>query len=225
MPVREVKLSLDTAALRKALNLTEAQLPDDATDDQINEVITGVKVPNASPDAPAAQNPPAGDLAPTGQEPTDPNHPPGFAGPGAEQGPPKANVPGGVTVDKEQWEAVNSELAVVRQEREAREKKEDQEFLKTAARSGKIPPARIDHYMTLMKADRDGTRTFIDGLAASLPMNEVGSLGELDDTLKASDYEESWLSPGERHRIENARKAVSEGRYGDVEPGSIVREA
>lgn len=214
MPEREVKLSLDIAVLRESLGLSEEELPDDATDEQVNEAILTQK---------ASADPVVGDdddddekgkkKKATKKEPD------------KKPDPVKSNVPGGVTVDQEQWAAVNNELAVVRTEREAREKKEDIEYLQKASRGGKIPPPRIDHYMKLMKADRPGTREFIDGLAQSLPVQEVGSLGDLDDALKASDYEESWLSPGERRRIETARAAYADGRVGDVEPGTIIREA
>jgi hypothetical protein len=80
--------------------------------------------------------------------------------------------------------------------------------------------------MSLMQRDREGTRGFVDSLPESLPVGpEYGGMGDLDDSLKASEYPEQWLAPSERRRVETARLAYKEGRVGDVEPGSIVREA
>lgn len=231
MPVREVKLSLDTAALRSALGLSETELPDDASDEQINAILAE-RGNTGNPDAPAATLPPDVPVAGTPQEPneganTPPSgqQPPAQASAGGQTQPPR-QLPGGVVIDAEMWRQTQEELSVVRAEREKRELREDQEYLTVAVRAGKIPPTRIDHYMTLMKADRDGTREFIDSLPQSLPMQrEVGGLGDLDDALKASDYPESWLAPGERRRIKAAQAAYAEGRIGDVEPGAIIREA
>jgi hypothetical protein len=104
----------------------------------------------------------------TPQEPNEgaggnPQQPPTQASttPAASTTPPRS-VPGGLIVDQGQWEQMNNELATVRAEREKREQREDQDFLAKAARGGKIPVNRIDHYMTLMKADREGTRQFIE---------------------------------------------------------------
>jgi hypothetical protein len=117
------------------------------------------------------------------------------------------------------------ELRVVRADREKRERNEDAEFIRKAVRAGKFPGARADHYMTLMQADRDGTRKFIEDLPEGLPVTEMGNLGSLDDALKASDYPEGWLTAGERRRIKKAQAAYADGVVGDVEPGEIIREA
>lgn len=225
MPQREVKLSLDISALRKSLGLTEAQLPDDATDEQINEVLANQ--PSGNPDAPAATLPADVPVAPTPQEPNEGgNTPPSGQTPPAQASAAPRQLPGGVMIDAEMWRQTQEELSVVRADREKREKQEDQEYLTKAVRAGKIPPARVDHYMSLMQADREGTREFIDGLPESLPMQrEYGGMGELDDALKASDYPEQWLAPGERRRVKAAQAAYAEGRIGDVEPGAIIREA
>lgn len=231
MPERAVKLSLDLSLVRSKLGLTAEQLPDDATDEQINEVLTKAGL-NAQPAPAAAATPPAATTpattTPEGTTPEGtPEATPSAAPAAAAAAPPAAprQMPGGIVIDSVMWEQTQSELAVVRAEREKRELNEDQDFLRLAVKAGKVPPTRIDHYMQLMKADRDGTREFIDGLPESLPMHEYGSLGELDDALKASDYPEQWLSPTERRRVKAAQAAYAEGRVGDVEPGAIVREA
>lgn len=214
MPVRELKLSLDLSALREAFGATTEQLPDDATDEQVNAFLAGaqegadkakqpteIKVPEAKKD----------DVKPPEDK--------------AAQHPPRQAPGGGLVVDAEMWAETQKELAVVRGEREARERREDQEFVMAAVRCGKFPGSRADHYMTLMNADRDGTREFITNLPEGLPVTEMGTLGSLEDALKASDYPEVWLTPGERRRVKAASKAYADGLVGDVEPGSIIREA
>jgi hypothetical protein len=215
MPVRELKLSLDLSALRDALNLTEAELPDDATDETINELLTANKA--AKPPEPTGSG---GDALVPKQDPPK-NDPPLDS----DKARTPVQVPGGLVVDAEMWRETQEELATVRADREKRERKEDADFIKGAVRRGKFPGARADHYMTLMQADREGTREFIDKLPEGLPVTEMGNLGSLEDALKASDYPDGWLTAGERRRIKKAQAAYSDGVVGDVEPGEIIREA
>lgn len=216
MPVRELKLSLDLSALREALNLSAEELPDDATDEQINNLLTANKAAGTKP---PENNGSGGDALVPKQDPpkADPPAPTHAAQP--------VQVPGGLVVDAEMWAQTQTELAAVRADREKRERNEDAEFIKAAVRRGKFPGARADHYMTLMQADREGTRHFIEQLPEGLPVTEMGTLGTLDDALKASDYPEQWLTAGERRRIKKASAAYSDGVVGDVEPGEIIREA
>jgi hypothetical protein len=216
MPVRELKLSLDLSALRSALDLTEEQLPDDATDEQVNEALLASKASGGS--KPDEKKDKGGDaLVPKQDKKEEPD-------PTRAATPPR-QVPGGIVVDTAMWAETQQELAAVRADREARELKDDQEFVKGAVRKGKFPAARADHYMTLMKADREGTRKFIEDLPEGLPVTEMGNLGTLEDALKASDYPETWLNPAERRRIKAAQAAYAEGSIADVEPGAIIREA
>lgn len=215
MPVRELKLSLDTSALRDALGLTVEELPDDATDAQISEVLATKKAAAPTPKA----DEPGNALTPKAEEKKDDTPPPVAAASSPRQ------VPGGLVVDADMWAQTQKELQTVRADREKRERNEDAEFIRVAVRAGKFPGARADHYMTLMTADRDGTREFIEKLPEGLPVTEMGNLGSLDDALKASDYPEAWLTPAERRRVKVAAAAYKEGNIGDVEPGSIIREA
>lgn len=212
MPVRELKLSLDTSALRDALGLTVEELPDDATDAQISELLAAKKAAAPTPKEPG--NP----LTPKAEE-KDP------VKPEPEKAAVLRQVPGGLVVDATMWEETQKELMTVRADREKRERNEDAEFIKANVRKGKFPGARADHYMTLMTADREGTREFIEALPEGLPVTEMGNLGSLDDALKASDYPEQWLTPAERRRVKVAAAAYKDGNIGDVEPGSIIREA
>jgi hypothetical protein len=215
MPVRELKLSLDTSVLRDALGLTVEELPDNATDEQISQVLASKKA--ASP-PPASE--PGNPLTPKAEEKKDDKK---------DDTPSKTasvhQVPGGLVVDADMWAQTQEELRAVRADREKRERDEDADFIRANVRKGKFPGARADHYMTLMQADREGTREFIDNLPEGLPVTEMGNLGGLDDALKASDYPDSWLTPAERRRVKVAAAAYKEGNIGDVEPGSIIREA
>lgn len=59
----------------------------------------------------------------------------------------------------------------------ARQEQEDRERIVDAALSvGKITPARRDHWLTLLSADREGTTAILDGLPKELavPLSEVG---------------------------------------------------
>jgi hypothetical protein len=118
MPVRELKLSLDLSALRDALNLTEAELPDDATDETINELLTANKA--AKPPEPTGSG---GDALVPKQDPPK-NDPPLDS----DKARTPVQVPGGLVVDAEMWRETQEELATVRADREKRERNEDAEF-------------------------------------------------------------------------------------------------
>lgn len=214
MSARTVPLSISLAALRERFGLTAEQLPDNATDEQIQKLFAAPTTP-ATPPAAVVPPEPTREDEPVVQSVRD------VLASGAVD----PRLHGGMIVDAEMWANTQTELAVVREDREKRQHKEDVDFLAAACRKGKLPPSRVDHYMKLMKADREGTVAFIDDLPEALPIHEYGSMGDMDEVMKASEYPEIWLAPGERRRISLARAAYSEGRIGDVEPGSIIREA
>lgn len=55
---------------------------------------------------------------------------------------------------------------------------EDERTVMAAIGQGKIAPARKDHWLAALKADRDGTKQVLASLAAGLiPVNEVGHQG------------------------------------------------
>lgn len=58
-------------------------------------------------------------------------------------------------------------------------------------KAGKFPPSRRDHYRRLWDADPDGTMKLIDGLAAALPVNEIGTAGTVE--AEPSEYPREWL--------------------------------
>ena len=75
-----------------------------------------------------------------------------------------------------------------------------------------------------MTLDPEGTRDAIQKLPETLPVGELGSMGSLDDSVKASEYPGHWLSPAERRNLKAAHTTLEEYGPGYVEPGTIVKE-
>lgn len=59
-------------------------------------------------------------------------------------------------------------------------------------KAGKFPPARRGHYKRLWDADPNGTIQLIDGLAAAMPVNEVGTAGAVE-AAGPTEYPREWL--------------------------------
>lgn len=56
-------------------------------------------------------------------------------------------------------------------------------YVDTAIKAGKFPPARRDHFLSLMAADEDGTRQYIDKLETGvIPVDELRGSAESTDT-------------------------------------------
>jgi hypothetical protein len=205
-----VSASIDVSALRSRLGLTEDQLPDDATEDQINEALT-TPAPGTSPDPavtahpdqPEAGTPEAGALQPG--EPSEGGANRGSLGPGQQD---DVNASGRV-VDAETLAQLQRDAAAGREARAEQLRVERTAFVSAAVSDGRIPPTRRDHYLTLMERDDAGTREFLNSLTpgASVPTGELGH-GESVDA-SASEYIDTHLSPEERNRIALARQGQS----------------
>lgn len=199
-----VSASIDVGALRSRLGLTEEQLPDDATEEQITEAIntppTGTSPdPNNSenPDQPEPGTPEAG--APQPGEPTEGGNNRGNVGPG-----PDVSASGAV-VDAETLAQLQRDAQAGREARAQQLRTERETFVSAAVNDGRIPPSRRDHYLTLMERDDTGTREFLTSLTpGAVPTGELGH-GE-DVSASASDYIDTHLSPEERNRIALARQ-------------------
>lgn len=96
----------------------------------------------------------------------------------------------------------------------AKQQKDEREaFLKAAVKEGKFPRARKDHWRKLWKKDPEGTKAAIEDLEANvIPVEERGN-GEGDDIEAGTgaNYDPSWLTPGERQRIDAAKNPVGAG--------------
>lgn len=80
-----------------------------------------------------------------------------------------------VTVDRAQWEATIAAAAEGRQARQQQVKESDEALVSAAIAEGKIPPARRDHWLASLGADREGTTQTLAKLEKGLiPLAEVG---------------------------------------------------
>jgi len=205
----KAEMGIDIPALRERTGLTVEQLPDDASEEQINAALS----------APAPEAPAGGDgeaeteTAPEGGE-TETQQPATTAA--------SAGDDGTVRVDRAAWEAMQASHAELRTDLEGRVKASREGVVQDAIKAGKIPPSRKDHYMKLMTADPDGTVELLNSLEATIPVEqrETGVADPGGSTQAAmSDYDMSWLSDAERQRVEAQRAGTP------TAPPRVVSEA
>lgn len=98
----------------------------------------------------------------------------------------KISASGGVVVDQAALDALKADAQAGREARETQIKASRETFVDTAIKAGKFPPARREHFLSLMTADEDGTRTYIDSLdAGAIPVDEIKGSGAADEHLSA----------------------------------------
>jgi hypothetical protein len=225
--------------LRERAGLTEADLPDDATDEQINSALDRV--------GPSAETQPNGDDNGSGSEPNteegagaDTGNRPADAG-GGEGNPAETEPqPSGVAAAAAQLPAgmVVVDEATLRQLRQgaepaqqlaARQAREDRDrVLAQAMQEGRFPPARRGHYESMWQADPEGTRTLLTaaadkgGLApGTVPVSEAGTAPQEHDAGEGDiGYDPSWLPPQQRALV-----AAAHGETPTASGGArIIRE-
>lgn len=214
--VPRIQASIDVSALRTRLGLSEEQLPDNATEEQINEALsaptpgTGPDTSNSdnpAPEAPEPGSPQAGALLPG-----EPSEGGGGATRSATTGP--AVQPGQADfarVDQETLRQLQEDAKAGREARAEQIAARRHGVVEAAIRAGKIPPARRDHYRTMMDADEEGTTQLLASLDAGvLPVGEETGSGDSPEAeaLSGSEYPTEWLSDNERNKI----AAAKEGR-------------
>jgi Mu-like prophage I protein len=80
-----------------------------------------------------------------------------------------------VMVNKEQYDATVAAAAAGQEAREQQIREADEGIVMAAIKDGKIPPARREHWLGALKADREGTKTVLASLAKGLiPLVEAG---------------------------------------------------
>jgi hypothetical protein len=97
-----------------------------------------------------------------------------------------------VTVDRAQWEATIADATAGREARAQQIRESDESLVSAAIADGRIAPARRQHWLASLAADRQGVTEVINGLEKGLiPTAEVGhaSVSDSDST------EYAW--PGE----------------------------
>jgi hypothetical protein len=205
---RTPQMAVNVPALRERLGLTAEQLPDDATEEQINGALAMPSPDPAPPTTPAATpepgTPESG--APAPGEPTE-----GGADRGTTGGAPSL-VAGddAVRVDRAAWEETQRMAREGAELAASQRRDERQRFVAAAINDGRIPPSRRQHYEALMERDDAGTREFLSSLqpGAVVPTGEIGH-GD-DAGADQHGYIDTHLSSVERARIDAARAGAAD---------------
>jgi hypothetical protein len=208
----------EAKSLREKLGLTAEQLPDDASDEAVSQVV--VKALLASEGESGSGENKDGDkeshtTAITSTEEA-----------GRIPTAAKVNLPDGtIVVDKATWDEVAGQARQGAELAARTRDSERDEFLNSAIKAGKFPPSRKEHYLSAWKADPEGTKGLIESLAPGLvPVEARGTAGTgkdetVDGGVSAQAYDPSWLTTSERHRI----KAAGQIHNGDVPTPMVVQ--
>jgi hypothetical protein len=95
----------------------------------------------------------------------------------------KIAASGGQIIDEATLTELKAAAADGRKAREVQITASRETFIDTAIKAGKFPPARRDHFVSLMAADEDGTREYIDKLEAGvIPVDEIRGSAENGET-------------------------------------------
>ncbi|WP_237072007.1 hypothetical protein [Mycobacterium avium] len=87
-------------------------------------------------------------------------------------------VNGLVQIEQAQLDELKAAAAQGVEARARQIAEDDERTVMAAIGQGKIAPARKDHWLAALKADREGTKQVLASLAAGLiPVNEVGHQG------------------------------------------------
>lgn len=190
---KEVKMGIDIPALRERLSLTAEQLPDDADEATVNAVLANPPSTEETPDAPAAE------------ETTETDAP--------EGAPVAIAAERGVVVDKDTLAELQRNAAAGVEARNEQLSASRTAYVDKAVKAGKFPPSARDAYLAQLSKGGEiekQTREFIDTLAENtVPVTETGTAGDAEQVAASAGYDEAWLSPAERARVEAARQGQS----------------
>ncbi|NKZ71844.1 hypothetical protein GTA09_20250 [Rhodococcus hoagii] len=107
-----------------------------------------------------------------------------------------SNTADTVTVDRAQWETTVAEARSGQQARVQQLRDADEALVDAAIRDGKFGPARREHWLTALAADRDGATQAINSLAKGLvPLEEIGhgqNSAETTDSVEENDLFKNW---------------------------------
>jgi len=187
--------------LRKSLGASVEELPDDASDEQINAALEKhaeeqAQVSASKPEETPQKVTPSGEPKKEEHRVEDPAVPVDASRGGL------VDNPNAVYVDREVWEQTKRGAAVALEHEEARKKEENLQLIDNAVRAGKIPPSRKQKYFTLLEGpDREGTIEWINSLEGStVPLYEIGITASGEDRQE-DPYPQEWLTPDERERV------------------------
>lgn len=181
-------------------------LPEDASEEQINEALDAGQAAIAASSAPAPEGDPApGDPVPAPGDPA-----PGEPAPGDPAPEASAEDDGTVRLDKETYEQLKTGAALAVSHNEERKKDRITATVSAAVQDGKIPPARRKHWETALATDFEGNKALLDSLEDGLvPVTMRGNAGNADDGVNAGNGEglpDAWFP-----EIAQARASAAPG--------------
>lgn len=193
-----VVVDIDAADLRRRLGLTDQQLPDDPTSEQIAAAFVIAEQPPQQP-----PQPPGGD-----PNPPDPNQPPPGDNPPPEQPPQQPgehqppqqiaaghrNIPPGMLlVDETVFAGIQQDVQRHTQLERRLNQQDRDTLIAEAVSDGKFPPSRKDHYTKLYEADPEGTKEIIANLQPNVIPVEARGTGRSEDWNDEEAYPSEWL--------------------------------
>lgn len=184
--------------LRERTGLSEEQLPDNATDEQINSALGAIPQPAATP--PEGSSSGDGDGSGEGTQEGTPAEGDGVPE-GQEQLPlaAQAAAPKTVEVPAEEWARVQANAAAGAQVAAQSEDTRRSGIVAAAVKEGRIAPAQRSHFENMFKSDPAGTEKLLtakveDGglMPGTIPVEargqDIAATGQADDA-----YDPSWL--------------------------------
>ena len=83
--------------------------------------------------------------------------------------------PGTTAIDEGTLAQLQADAAAGREARDAQQDAQREQLVSAAVKDGRIPPARKAHWMSLLKADPEGTQATLAALPKGLvPVDEIG---------------------------------------------------
>jgi hypothetical protein len=113
------------------------------------------------------------------------------------RGPPEPDAAAGtVTVDQATFAQMQDDARAGREARNEQIKARREKTVDDAIHAGKFPPARRDHYLTLMEKDEAGTTDFITKLAVgAIPVAETGKAPAANGAAAELDWFPQFKTP------------------------------
>lgn len=187
-PEQHEEVVMDPKVIRERLGLAE-----DATEEDVLAKLDELKADKPEPET----------TEPEGDKPEEPeaeaDKPEADAEPEKVDEPEPVAASGTRTVDSGAWDELQRQAKAGAEARERQVEDERERLLNDAVKAGKFPPARKDHWRTLLKQDEEGTKQVIASLAEGLiPVDERGTAPSAETT--AEQYPSDWLSPAELAR-------------------------
>ena len=108
--------------------------------------------------------------------------------PKAKNGKAKVAASGVMQIDAEQYRSLVEAAEAGQEARRLQIAESDDRVVMAAIKEGRIPPARKDHWLGLMRADRDGTKEVLASLAPGLvPVSEMGHAAPEEESAVEAD--------------------------------------